>query len=290
MYRIFAAILLLCAVLTDSGPSYAYTPPAAILAPGIAAAPNLAYGTHPRQTLDLFYSETRVLPLVVFIHGGAWESGDKAEDLAYGLTYYGFAVASINYRLSRDAIFPAQLEDCKLAVRWLRFNAGRYHLDPTRVAVYGASAGAHLASLMGTTGGVAAFDVGDYLEESSRVQAVVDFFGPSDLALYGPSKPDDALTRLFGGLTASLPEQVAAANPITYIAPGDPPFFIAHGDSDTIVPLIHSQILVAALQKAGVPVELHVVEGGGHGFEGRKLQKALEAAGSFLGTHLHEPG
>ena len=252
------------------------------------AAMDMAYGPLPRESLDLFYSTKRVLPLVIFIHGGGWESGDKSEDLAEDWTLQGYAIASINYRYSSDAIFPAQLQDGKAAVRWLRAHAAAYHIDPTRFAVFGESSGGHIAALVGTTGAVRTYDVGGDLNESSAVQAVVDFYGPTDLSLYGPSKSGDGLTRLFGAVTASVPEQVTAANPIHYVTPGDPPFFVAHGDSDHTVPISHSLALVAALEKAGVQIQFHLVPGGEHGFEGLALQEALQAARLFLDKTLKE--
>ena len=158
---------------------------------------NLSYVTngHPRQTLDLYLPtppavrtwqkppangyQTK-LPLVIWIFGGAFLVGSKDDTVPLELLPQGYAVASIGYRLSSDAKFPAQVEDCKAAIRWLRANAARFALDPERFAVFGESAGGYLAAMLGTTGEVKEFDVGEHLEHSSRVQAVVDFYGPTD--------------------------------------------------------------------------------------------------------------
>ena len=144
---------------------------------------DLAYVSagHPRQRLDLYLPErTGPLPLLVYVHGGAFRGGDKGDGPALEYLDEGYALASINYRLSQHAVFPAQIEDCKAAVRWLRAHAGEYRLDPDHMAIGGTSAGGHLAAMVGTTGLVRDFDVGEHLDRSSRVQAVVDYFGPTD--------------------------------------------------------------------------------------------------------------
>jgi len=136
---------------------------------------------HERQKLDLFVpKEGKNLPLIIRIHGGAWLGGSKEGEWPNDYLRFGYAVARINYRLSQHAIFPAQIEDCKAAVRYLRANARKYNLDPNRFGVWGASAGGHLVALLGTTGDVKEFDVGENLSVSSRVQAVADYFGPTD--------------------------------------------------------------------------------------------------------------
>ena len=188
----------------------------------------------------------------------------------------GYAVASINYRLSHEAIFPAQIHDCKGAVRWLRAHAGEYGLDPARVGAWGDSAGGHLVALLGTSGDVAELEgtVGGNGEQSSRVQAVCDWFGPTDMLQIGgfPSDidhngPDSPEARLFGGPIHEKRDLVTQANPITYIRADAPPFLIVHGDRDPIVPLHQSELLADALRAAGVPVRLITVAGAGHGFD-----------------------
>jgi acetyl esterase/lipase len=230
---------------------------------------------HERQKLDLYIPRAQEkLPLIIRIHGGAWLAGSKGSEGPQDYPRNGFAVASINYRLSQHALFPAQIEDCKAAVRFLRANAQKYNLDPNRFAVWGPSAGGHLAALLGTTGDVNEFDVGENLSVSSRVQAVADFFGPTDFLQmeahrlpYGMAhnSPDSPESKLIGGLAQDNPEKAAKANPITYITKDDPPFLIIHGDKDPLVPHHQSELLEAALKKAGVPVTFYTVKGGGHG-------------------------
>jgi acetyl esterase/lipase len=232
-------------------------------------------GGHERQKLDLYLPKAKEkLPLIIRIHGGAWLAGSKDMEGPQDYVSDGFVVASINYRLSQHAIFPAQIQDCKAAVRYLRANAQKYNLDPNRFGVWGPSAGGHLAALLGTTGDINEFDVGENLSVSSRVQAVVDYFGPTDFLQMEAHRlpngmhhnmPDSPESKLIGGSIADHPEKVAKANPITYITKDAPPFLIVHGDADPLVPHHQSEILEAALKKAGVPVTFYTVKGGGHG-------------------------
>jgi acetyl esterase/lipase len=245
-----------------------------------------------KLTLDLYLPTATVSrPLVVWIHGGAWRSGNKSPCPGPTLVENGFAAACISYRLSGEAIFPAQIHDCKAAIRWLRANALRYGYDARRIGVWGSSAGGHLAAMLGTSGGVKKLEgkVGDR-RGSSRVQAVVDFFGPTDLLRMDdhPGKmvhnaPDSPESRLIGGPIQENKEKAAQANPITYAGQGDPPFLIVHGDADPLVPWQQSQLLHDALRKAGVDSTLEIMPGEGHGFKSAvPNQKAIE----FFRRHL----
>ncbi len=232
-------------------------------------------GGHERQKLDLYLPKTKgKVPLIIRIHGGAWLAGSKESEGPEDYISNGYAVASINYRLSQHAIFPAQIQDCKAAVRFLRANAQKYNLDPNRFGVWGPSAGGHLAALLGTTGDINEFDVGENLSVSSRVQAVVDYFGPTDFLQMEEHRlpdgmhhntPDSPESRLIGGNIQDNREKVAKANPITYVTRDDAPFLIIHGDMDPLVPYHQSELLEAALKKAGVPVLFYIVKGAGHG-------------------------
>lgn len=246
---------------------------------------DLAYGAHVRQKLDLYLPANAPgpRPLVIFIHGGGWQGGDKATAAgkAPPLLNLGFAFASINYRLSSDAVFPAQSHDCKAAIRWLRAQAATYNLDPGRIGVWGSSAGGHLVALLGTSGGVPFLEgsVGGNLGFSSRVQAVADYFGPTDLLQMGGAhdlcnSPESALLGFcLGELKANIgdpnyAEELALANmagPVNHVTPEDPPFHIAHGLEDGTVPWQQSQLLFDALQSTGVPATLRLVPGAGHG-------------------------
>lgn len=244
--------------------------------------------------LDLYTppSPKGPLPLIVWIHGGAWEGGDKRDCPAMRLLSQGYAVSSINYRLSGEAIFPAQVEDCKGAIRFLRASAAKYNLDPNRIGVWGASAGGHLVALLGTSGNVKDLEgkVGGNVEFSSRVQCVVDYFGPTDFLQMSkfPStiKHDEAgspESRLVGGAIQENKDKVAKANPITYVTKDAPPFLIMHGDMDPLVPTNQSELLNDALKKAKVDVTFFVVKGAKHGFRGPELDKMVD---DFLAKHL----
>jgi acetyl esterase/lipase len=252
---------------------------------------------HERQKLDLYLPEQKVgnrpLPLIVWVHGGAWLAGSKENCPAVRFLRHGYAAASINYRLSRHAIFPAQIEDCKAAIRFLRANAEKYNIDPNRIGVWGASAGGHLVALLGTAGDVKEFDKGPNLNVSSRVQAVCDFFGPTDFTKMSkfPSTmdhdaPNSPESQLIGGPVQEIKEACKRANPITYVSKDDPPFLICHGDKDPLVPHNQSVLLNDALKQAGVSVIFHTVKGGGHGFRDRQVDRMVQ---QFFDKHLKEP-
>ncbi len=220
------------------------------------------------------------LPAVIWIHGGAWLSGSKENTRAFEVLGDGYAVASINYRLSFEGTFPAQIHDCKAAVRWLRAHADQYGLDPERIGVWGSSAGGHLAALLGTTGDVVELEgtVGGDLDQSSRFQAVCDFFGPSDFlsvlegAWSSVRSPTSPQALLLGGPVADRVELARLASPVAHASPDDPPFLIVHGDRDLVAPLNQSVRLYQALRAAGVEVALHVVKGAGHGLRLQAFQ------------------
>jgi acetyl esterase/lipase len=222
--------------------------------------------------LDIYYPaqfSAEPWPVVMYVHGGAWQKGDKSEGAGFrsmaGLQSAGFLVVAVNYRLAPQYPFPAQIQDVKCAVRYLRANAVQYHLEPGKIGVWGGSAGGHLSALLGTSDGTPGWDVGEYLDQSSRVQAVVDMFGPADLSVEFDASNFQTARAVFGAVSKDDPK-LEAASPVTYIDPGDPPFLILHGDLDRTVPLEQSQILVQRLQDAGVSAQLVIVHGAGHGF------------------------
>lgn len=255
--------------------------PAPRLPEGVKAHRDLAYveGGHERQRLDLYLPEKAQgpLPVLIWVHGGGWQNGSKegCPPLRAGYVQQGYAVASLNYRLSGHAVFPAQIEDCKAAIRWLRAHAGEYGLDARRFGVWGSSAGGHLVALLGASGEVKDFEKGAHLDQPSAVQAVCDFYGPTDFTVFvstpgyeshaTDSSPE---AKLLGGAVMANKDKAARVNPITYVDPKDPPFLIVHGDKDPTVPLNQSQLLFEALKKAGVSSHLHTILGAGHGGPG----------------------
>jgi acetyl esterase/lipase len=198
---------------------------------GVKVVRDLEYGRigQRKLLLDLYLPENsdKPMPLIVWVHGGGWAAGSKEQVGAVRQLQRGYAVASIGYRLSGEAIFPAQIEDCKAAVRWLRAHAKDFQLDAEHCGAWGSSAGGHLVALLGTSGGVKEFDAGDNLDQTSRVQAVCDFYGPTDLLQMDAHSPAGATlkhdapqspeARLIGGPIQENRAKVARVNPITYI-------------------------------------------------------------------------
>jgi acetyl esterase/lipase len=243
---------------------------------GARALRDLSYVTngHQRQKLDLYLPEKPQGPLLVYIHGGGWVGGDKAQAEGLQLLRHGYCVASLNYRYSHQAIFPAQIEDCKTAIRWLRAHAAEYGYEPQRIAAWGASAGGHLTALLATTGNTREFDVGENLDQSSAIRCGIDFFGPTDLVGYQPptdapaiqrTGKDSFLVKLFGGPVDEKLELARKASPVTWVSKESAPLFIMQGTVDPLVGLEQSQRLADKYKAAGVEVTLDVVEGGGHG-------------------------
>lgn len=216
------------------------------------------------QKLDIYLpKEGGPWPLVIYVHGGSWMTNDKAEakGLAEWLNPLGYAVASLNYRMYPKVRFPALIEDPKCGVRFLRANSVKYNLDPNRFAAWGASAGGHLVALLGTADASAGWEVGEYLDQSSRVQAVVDMSGPADLSL---KFKNSGLMTVIMMAFAIKPEARAYGSPVTYATSDDPPFLIIHGDQDPVVPVEQGQAMYDALIKAGAPAKLVIVKNGLH--------------------------
>jgi acetyl esterase/lipase len=219
----------------------------------------------------------RPIPVVLWLHGGGWFTGDRklAPDLTRHFCAAGIAMASIEYRLSGQALFPAQLHDVRAAIRFLRRHAADFGLDPHAVGVWGASAGGHLAALAGLTGHLAALPGEEDTAGDASVQAVAESYGPVDLAdvaagaqasLPGTDAVRSPEARLLGGLPAERPELAGQANPLNWVTASAPPFQISHGTGDRLVPDGQSRRLHAALAAAGAESELYLLDGYRHGF------------------------
>lgn len=237
--------------------------------------------------LDLYLPNpdpSEAVPLVIWVHGGGWRAGSK--DTTYAAETLGneYAVASVEYRLSDVAAFPAQIHDVKAAVRWLRAHTAEYNLDPERFGAWGSSAGGHLVALLGVTCSHPELEglVGEHLDESSCVRAVCDFYGPTDfpalLEQRGGRDPRRMMAEdlLLGGLVEDLPALAMLASPISHVSAEDPPFLIMHGSEDATVPVEQSIAFDQALHAAGVDSMLLIIDGAGHGFP-RSESKAAKA-------------
>ncbi|HET7559836.1 MAG TPA: alpha/beta hydrolase [Limnochordia bacterium] len=220
----------------------------------------------------------RPAPAVLYVHGGGWVMGTRKgggiggllagheaalfPELRDALTARGFVVATIDYRPASYYPWPAQIEDAKCAVRFMRAHAAALGIDPDRIGAWGSSAGGNLVSLLATAGPEAGFDVGEYPGQSSRVQAVVDMFGPTDLL---DTSDSDTFARVIMRLVlGNSPAKRRSASPVDYVASGDPPFLILHGAKDTTIPPRHSQELAQRLAAVGTPVDLVLVKGAAH--------------------------
>lgn len=272
------------------------------LPPGVEALRDLPYAEtdNPRQKLDLFLPKSRKgdqpLPVIVFIHGGGWRGGDKNGGIGNVGRFVEsgeYAGASIGYRLTDEAQWPAQIHDCKAAIRWIKAHAKEYNLDASKIGVWGTSAGGHLVSFLGTSGDVKELEgtLGKHLDQNSSVTCVMNFFGPENFLsmVRQPSTVD----RTKGGdypeallLGGPVPEKEAAAkeaSPVTHVSKGDAAFFTAHGTKDPLVPFAQAQEIHAALQKAGVPSLLQEMTNGGHGFRSPILDERVK---QFFDLHL----
>lgn len=234
-------------------------------------------------------------PLIIYVHGGGWQSRPTSSPTWVNtFVKQGYAVACVNYRLSNEGVFPAQIEDLNSALRFLKQNAAKINVDPARIGIFGASAGGHLAALMGTSENSLAMDLGAGDKSVSRkVAAVCDWYGPTELYELGTkaypantwdlSSPTAPLSLLLGGQASNKRSLAESASPMTYVAAGNPPILIMHGSADTIIPVSQSQEFDAALKKAGVDVTYIELPGIGHGFQDKN---SLNTVRTFFDKHL----
>jgi acetyl esterase/lipase len=246
------------------------------------------------QTMDIYFPRSGgPWPVVLYVHGGGWQLGDKAEaQYLQFLNDSGFLLASINYRLIEDGKFPIMIEDAKCAVRYLRTYNAEYNIDPNRIGAAGGSAGAHLAALLGLTGKEAGWDNGEFAGQSSQVQAVAAISGIHDFTAAMPEAINNIIFAAFDKFAGSDDPENLAASPVSYITPTAPPFLIIHGDKDELVPVEQSLILHERLVEAGIPATLIVVQGGDHGLNGPEATptwaEILPAINEFFDTNLKQ--
>jgi acetyl esterase/lipase len=261
---------------------------------------NIAYAndTLKKHLLDIYLPEKgNDFPLLIWVHGGAWMKNDKYADMGYmtetikSIVASGYALASIDYRHSTTAKFPAQIQDCNQAIEFLHNNASKYKLNNKKFALIGFSAGGHLASLLGLSNNnnIASFYPNEK-KSSFTIRAVLDFYGPSNFLLFfGDAKPeatDNPVSILLGSSPLVRPDISNFASPFTYVDKDDPPFFIVHGEKDNEVPPAQSYLLQSYLNLAGVANELTIVKDAPHygtAFDNEALRKKLL---EFLSAHL----
>ncbi len=257
---------------------------------------NLPYAEngHAQQKLDLYLPAQPKGPLLVWIHGGGWRAGEKENPPGLALVKNGVALASVEYRFSQHAIFPAQIEDCKAAIRWLRAHATEYGYRGDMIAAWGQSAGGHLVALLAVTGQVKDFDAGANLDQSSAIQCGIDQFGPTDFPAYEENLPEpmvqrenphSVLAQLFGGPVSQKLELAKRASPVTWVSKNAAPLLIMQGTKDPLVPLDQSQRLYNKLKEAGADVTLDVLEGAGHGSQEFWTREKVNLMIDFLTKH-----
>jgi acetyl esterase/lipase len=283
---------------------------------GFAAAPlraaevvvekGITYGKGGEKNLKLDLARPEqssgLLPAIVYIHGGGWQGGsrDTYHNDIQEAARRGYVAVTISYRLTDPDKnhkpkhpFPAQVEDVKCAVRWLRANADKYHVDPNRIGATGGSAGGHLSLMLGVLGESNKFEgTGGHPGVSSRVQAVVNYFGPTDLIQLSASskRVAEILDVLLDGPPEKQAASYRAASPITYVAKNDPPILTVHGTADPVVPVEQATEFDAAMKKAGASHQLMLLEGEGHGFKEPAAKKAQDATFKFFDEHLKNKG
>ncbi len=259
---------------------------------------NIEYATVNSNSLqlDLYLpAEVKSPRLIVWVHGGAWRSGSKNSVPILDLTKQEYAIASVDYRLSPVAKFPAQIHDIKAAIRYLRANEKRYGYDASSIAIAGSSAGGHLVALMGVTNGHKALEgeVGTHLDQSSDVQAIIDYYGPTNFMTilkqstpHGLSVRVPALQLLLGSQPGENPQLAKLASPVFHVDRNDPPLLLIHGDQDPQVPINQSHELQGKYEEHNLPVIFEVIHGGAHG--GKEFYDAnrLNIVANFLKNHL----
>jgi acetyl esterase/lipase len=263
-----------------------------------AVTTDVVYATVDGQALglDLYQPDGATKgPLLVWVHGGAWEAGSKAGMPLTALVERGYSVASIDFRPASKAPFPGQVHDIKAAIRFLRAHAARFGYDAARIGILGASSGGHLAAAVGTSNGERPFEgtLGEHAAESSDVQAIVSYFGASNLTTilaqstpFGVGIREPALKRLLGALPKDDETAARSASPVFHVDARDPPLLLLHGDQDPQMPINQSHELEGAYERNGHEVELIVVHGAAHGGDAFFAPDNVERVAAFLDEHL----
>ncbi len=265
--------------------------------PAVKTTTDIEYARVGDQTLrlDLYQPGTGAAPLLVWVHGGAWERGSKTPMPLTGLLEHGYAIASLDFQPASAARFPGQVHEIKAAIRFLRASASRYGYDARRIGILGASSGGHLAALVGTSNGRADLEgsLGDYPQESSAVQAIVSYFGASNLTTilaqstpFGLGIRKPALKTMLGALPEEDEATAKLASPVFHVDGNDPPLLLLHGDQDPQMPINQSHELQGRYERAGLEADLIVVHGAGHGGDEFFRAPNTDRVAAFLDAHL----
>lgn len=289
-YTILTTLTLSLLSLTVAADDPKVPPPPA----GVKIERDVEYGKGGDETLrlDLAWPESLAdrAPCVVVIHGGAWRAGNKSAhtDLIYKFAQTGYVSASLQYRFCPKHVFPAQVEDVKCAVRYLRANAERLHIDPARFGAVGFSAGAHLSMMLGVTNEKDGLEGnGGWPDQPSQVQAVVAYFGPTELAAADIPAASLPLVRDFiGGTAQEKPDAYAKASPVTFVSAGDAPLLIFQGTKDPLVPHTQAYKMADAMTAAGVPGRVELLLGAAHGWGGEQLDRTVKETFLFFEQKL----
>ena len=283
----FTIPVLLCLLLTNAG-TFAAEPPAEV-----SFTRDITYATVNGEDLKLNLSRPKnaagKLPCIIVIHGGAWRGGNRTQhdDLTWNFAKAGYVSATLSYRLVPKHTFPAQVQDVKAAVRFLRAHADEYNIDVDRLGAVGFSAGAHLSLMLGTMDKSDGLDdVGAHQDQSSKVQCVVQYFGPADFNLRLPDASRPLVVDFLGGTKEQKPDSYNRASPVTYVSPGDAPVLTYQGTKDPLVPHDQAVALVEAMTKAGVPGRVELLIGASHGWPNPELNRTIHGTFAFFEQHL----
>ncbi len=255
--------------------------------------PDVVYATVDGEPLLLDLSSPASvagpLPCIVAIHGGGWSGGNRKQhdDLTFQFARHNYIAVTLEYRMAPQHRFPVPVQDVKAAVRYLRGNAEKLHIDPQHIGAVGFSAGAHLSMMLGTMDKADGLDdVGDFPDQSSKVQAVVSFFGPTDLTAEYPQRSKAIVRNFIGGDFKEMPDAYRRASPITYVNAGDAPMLLFQGTADVLVPYNQAYLMAGAMQKAGIPGRVELIIGANHGWGGPELLRTASETMEFFDKYL----
>jgi acetyl esterase/lipase len=257
---------------------------------------DVEYGKGASETLKLDLATPTMgstpFPCIVVIHGGGWAAGNKSNhtDLIKELAGQGYVAASVGYRLAKEHKFPAQVEDVKCCVRYLRAHAEELKIDPKKIGAIGFSAGAHLSMMLGVMDSADGLEgEGGWPDQSSKVQVVVAYFGPTNLLDEYPPTSKEIVKNFIGGTKEEMSDAYKRASPLTYVNEGDAPMLLFQGTADVLVPYPQAYQMAEAMAKAKIPGRVEIMVGENHGWRGAELERTVHGSLDFFDAHLKTP-